>query len=153
VLTVVAKLFHMVAPDVAVFGQKDLQQSVLIRRMVRDLDFPVDVVVAPITREADGLAMSSRNVYLTNEERAAAPVLHRALEAARAAFAGNAAATATQILTTARTVIAGEPLVKLQYLALVDADTLDDVEHPIAGNAIAIAAYLGRTRLIDNLVL
>jgi pantoate--beta-alanine ligase len=153
VLTVVAKLFHMVAPDVAVFGQKDLQQSVLIRRMVRDLDFPVDVVVAPITREADGLAMSSRNVYLTNEERAAAPVLHRALEAARAAFAGNAAATATQILTTARTVIAGEPLVKLQYLALVDADTLDDVEHPVAGNAIAIAAYLGRTRLIDNLVL
>lgn len=162
VLTVVAKLFHMVAPDVAVFGQKDLQQCVLVRQMARDLDFPVEIHVAPITREADGLAMSSRNVYLTAEERAAAPALYRALNAGREAFLqsadsggadGATGADASRVFEAARAVIAGEPLVQLQYLSLVDADTLGDVERPAAGNALAIAAYLGRTRLIDNLLL
>jgi pantoate--beta-alanine ligase len=151
VLTVVAKLFHLVKPDVAVFGQKDLQQSVLIRRMVNDLNFDITIDVAPIVREADGLAMSSRNVYLSPEERSAAPALHHALNAARDAFL--AGADANGILAAARDVTTREPLIRLQYLSLVDTDTLDDVKAPSRGNALAIAAYLGRTRLIDNLIL
>jgi pantoate--beta-alanine ligase len=153
VLTVVAKLFHMVTPDVAVFGQKDLQQSVLIRRMVSDLDFPVHIDVAPIVREADGLAMSSRNVYLTPEQRAAAPMLYRALGTARDAFADNEVNTAAQMLEIARNIIEREPVIELQYLALVNTETLEDVRTPEKGNALAVAAYLGRTRLIDNLIL
>jgi pantoate--beta-alanine ligase len=151
VLTVVAKLFHLVKPDVAVFGQKDLQQSVLIRRMVNDLNFDITIDVAPIVREADGLAMSSRNVYLSPEERSAAPALHHALNAARDAFL--AGADANGILAAARDVTTREPRIRQQYLSLVDTDTLDDVKAPSRGNALAIAAYLGRTRLIDNLIL
>ena len=161
VLTVVAKLFHMVRPDVAVFGQKDLQQSVLIQRMVTDIDFPVEIRVAPIVREPDGLALSSRNVYLTPEQRAAAPLLFRALNAARDVMASARAtgttsatgATAEDLFTAARGVIVREPAIDLQYLAVVDTATLQDVTTPVPGNAIAIAAYLGRTRLIDNLIL
>jgi pantoate--beta-alanine ligase len=152
VLTVVAKLFHQVAPDIAVFGQKDLQQSVLVRRMVQDLDFRVEVVVSPVVREADGLAMSSRNVYLAPAERAAAPALYRALSAGRTAFE-QGATTAAAVLDAAHAELARTPLVQLQYLSLVSTDTLDDVTEPVAGDALAIAAHLGSTRLIDNLIL
>jgi pantoate--beta-alanine ligase len=152
VLTVVAKLFHLAAPDVAVFGQKDLQQSVLVRRMVRDLDFPVRIVVAPIVREPDGVAMSSRNVYLEPAGRAAAPVLYRALQAGKRAFE-EGAATSDAILAAARDVVAAAPLVRLQYLELVDADMLTAAAVPAAGQALAIAAHIGSTRLIDNLIL
>lgn len=152
VLTVVAKLFHMVSPDVAVFGQKDLQQCVLVKRMVSDLDFPLDIRIAPITREADGLAMSSRNVYLSAAERAAAPALQRALVAGQTAFAAGARTDAA-IIDAARTKVAREPGIELQYLSLVDAETLDDVNAPKAGNALAIAAHFGKTRLIDNILL
>ena len=152
VLTVVAKLLHMAAPDVSIFGQKDLQQAVLIRRMVSDLDFPVDIRVAPIIREADGLALSSRNVYLSPEERAAAPALYRALLAARAAYA-TGARDAETVLDAARAVLEGASGVQLQYLAAVDTATLDDATTVAAGTAIAVAAHLGRTRLIDNLIL
>jgi pantoate--beta-alanine ligase len=152
VLTIVAKLFHMVQPDVAVFGQKDLQQAVLIRRMVRDLDFPVDVRVAPIVREPDGLAMSSRNVYLSPDERAQAPAIHHALVAGRAAFA-RGESRAAGVMAVVRSELAHAPLIRIQYLALIDAETLDDVEQAEHGNALAIAVHLGQTRLIDNIVL
>ncbi len=152
VLTVVAKLFHLVQPDVAVFGRKDFQQATLIRRMVRDLDFPVEIVVAPTVREADGLALSSRNVYLSPPDRRAAVALSRALAAARAAFAGGERA-ATKLLATARAVLEAEPRVRLQYLELVDPDTLEPAERPDARSVLAVAAHLGATRLIDNAAL
>ncbi|MEO5511347.1 MAG: pantoate--beta-alanine ligase [Longimicrobiales bacterium] len=152
VLTVVAKLFNMVAPDVAVFGQKDLQQYVLLQRMVRDLDFPIDMRIAPIVREADGLAMSSRNVYLSTSERADAPVIYRSLMAAGEVFRAGGASS-DQVLAAARQALALTPSINLQYLNLIDVDTLTDVDQPAAGNALAFAGYLGRTRLIDNVIL
>ncbi len=152
VLTVVAKLFNQVTPDVAIFGQKDLQQCVLLERMVNDLDFPIDMRMARIIRETDGLALSSRNVYLAPEDRAAAPVLYRALQAGAAAFA-NGAVRAADVIAAARAVIEREPRIALQYLSLVDAATLDDVATPVNGNALAVAAHLGPTRLIDNILL
>jgi pantoate--beta-alanine ligase len=161
VLTVVAKLFHMVRPDVAIFGQKDLQQLVLLERMVRDLDFDLEIRAAPIVREPDGVALSSRNVYLPPQERAAAPALYRALRAGQAAFAAATAAAATggvgvsadAVIGAARAELQGEPLIELQYLQLVDVHTLADITTAVPGNALAIAAYLGRTRLIDNVIL
>ncbi len=152
VLTVVAKLFNLVGPDVAAFGRKDFQQAVLIRRMARDLDFPVEIVVAPTVRESDGLALSSRNVYLAPADREAALALSRALTAARNAFALGAD-DPDRILTAARDVLEKEPRVKLQYLELVDPDSLDPVETADARSVVAVAAYLGSTRLIDNMAL
>jgi pantoate--beta-alanine ligase len=151
VLTVVAKLFNLVGPDVAVFGQKDLQQCVLIRRMVRDLDFPVELTIAPIVREADGLALSSRNVYLSPSERAAAPALHRSLEAGRAAFRGRSSCDG--ILAAVQQVLHSTPGIVPQYVSLVDTETLEDAVQPRAGQALAVAAHLGKTRLIDNIIL
>ncbi len=152
VLTVVAKLFHLVQPDVAVFGRKDFQQAVLIRRMVRDLDFPIEIVAAPTVRERDGLALSSRNVYLSPPDRQAALALSRALGAARAAFAAGQREPAA-LLQAAQGVLASEPRVRVQYLELVDSETLEAVERVDAGSVLAVAAHVGPTRLIDNTAL
>ncbi|MEJ2217228.1 MAG: pantoate--beta-alanine ligase [Gemmatimonadota bacterium] len=151
VLTVVAKLFNIVQPAVAVFGRKDFQQAVLIQRMVRDLDIPVDIDVAPIVREEDGLAMSSRNAYLGPDDRERATGLYLGLDAARNAFqAGqrDAAALRERVVAalTARNV---EP----QYVELVDPATLDAVQRADTGHVLAVAAFVGRTRLIDNMVM
>lgn len=152
VLTVVAKLFGIVAPDVAVFGQKDLQQAVLIRRMVQELDMPVQVQVAPIVREADGLAMSSRNVYLSPDQRRAALALHRALLAAQAAFSTGATDPAA-LVAAAQEILDAESGVSPQYVEVVDTATLETPERVRAGDAVALAAFAGATRLIDNHVL
>jgi pantoate--beta-alanine ligase len=147
VLTVVAKLFHLVAPDVAVFGEKDAQQLTLIRRMVGDLDLPVHIVGAPTVREVDGLARSSRNVYLSAADREHALVLSRALRAGRAAAGDGPAA----VLAAARTELAAEPALALDYCAVVDADRFAPVEPGFGGSAILIVAgWIGGVRLIDN---
>jgi pantoate--beta-alanine ligase len=149
VLTVVAKLFNLVRPDAAVFGQKDLQQATLVRAMVRDLDFRIDVRVAPIIREADGLAMSSRNVYLQARERAAATALYRSLQAAQAAFTAGESRPAT-LVEAARAILEGEAGVSVQYVELVDPESLEPPVRARPGDAVAVAAYVGSTRLIDN---
>jgi pantoate--beta-alanine ligase len=144
VLTVVAKLFHIVGPDLAFFGEKDYQQLVLVKRMVRDLDFPLDVVGVPTVREPDGLALSSRNAYLSPEQRPLATALHRALTAG----AGVSARGPEAVLTAAREVLAAAPSVAVDYLELRDPDLGRD---PRAGRArLLVAARLGPTRLIDN---
>ena len=150
VLTVVAKLFNMVQPDVAVFGQKDLQQATLIRAMVRDLDVPVAIDVAPIVREADGLAMSSRNRYLGPDERRVAGTLPRALADAADAFAAGEA-TAHGVLRNALARLDAEPALRLDYLAVVDPATLAPRDDTVArGDMVLLAARVGSTRLLDN---
>jgi len=152
VTTVVSKLFHIVQPDLAFFGQKDAQQATIIRKMVCDLDIPVQVVVCPIVREKDGLAMSSRNVYLSPEQRKQATVLYRALSRMQT-LADSGERRASALLEAGTGVISEEPDVRLDYLAIVDTETLrpiDDVSH---GALIPIAAYVGKTRLIDNIQL
>jgi pantoate--beta-alanine ligase len=147
VCTVVAKLFNLALPHVAVFGQKDYQQAAVIRRMARDLNFPVDVVVAPIVREPDGLAMSSRNVYLSDDERRRALGLSRALAAAAAdAVAGGDARRSM------REVLEAHGLT-VDYAEIVDAETLEPVAAARRGDVALVAAYCGKTRLIDNRVL
>ena len=152
VLTVVAKLFHMVQPDVAVFGQKDAQQVALVRAMVRDLDFPVEVVVAPTVREADGLAMSSRNAYLSPEERTRARSLSRALRRVETLWWGGER-DAHQLEVAGREVLGAEPGVDVDYFAVTDGETLEPVATAPSGVIVMVAARVGRTRLIDNLVL
>jgi pantoate--beta-alanine ligase len=149
VATVVAKLFNVVGRCRAYFGEKDFQQLAVIRRMGLDLSFPVEVVGCPTVRELDGLAMSSRNTYLTPDERAAAPVVHRALQAGRAAIlAGERDAAAVRDLMAA--IVEAEPLSRLDYVAAVDADSFQ-VPEPLAGNLRLLAAVrFGRARLIDN---
>jgi pantoate--beta-alanine ligase len=152
VLTVVAKLFHLVQPDVAVFGQKDIQQVVLIRRMVRDLDWPLEVVLAPTVRESDGLALSSRNAYLAADQRQQALGLSRALqEAERLWRAGerNAAVLAAAMETVLRMF----PGVAVDYIAVMDADQLQPVKYADTGTIVAVAGRAGTTRLLDNLIL
>jgi pantoate--beta-alanine ligase len=151
VLTVVAKLFGVFTPDVAVFGQKDLQQALLIRRMVADLDMPLEVDVAPIVREPDGLAMSSRNVYLSAEERARALALPRAVEAARSLFASGE--TDGSALRDAAWRALAAPGVEVEYAEVVDPATLAPVERAFPGAVCAVAARVGKTRLIDNGIL
>ncbi|HEX8829575.1 MAG TPA: pantoate--beta-alanine ligase [Longimicrobium sp.] len=151
VLTVVAKLFGIFQPDVAVFGQKDYQQAALIRRMVDDLDIPVRVEVAPIVREADGLAMSSRNVYLSAPDRESALALHRGLERARALYgAGEGSAAALRAALWSEMSVPG---VEPEYAEVVDPRTLEPVEKAVGGAVLAVAARVGRTRLIDNAIL
>jgi len=145
VLTVVAKLFHIVGPDVAFFGEKDYQQLVLLRRMVRDLDFPVSVVGVPTVREADGLALSSRNAYLSAEDRPRAAVLNRALRAG----AGVSAQGPRAVLDAAWAVLREEPGLAVDYLELCDADLRPDPQ-PGGTARLLVAARLGSTRLIDN---
>jgi pantoate--beta-alanine ligase len=152
VTTIVAKLFHIVEPDAAFFGQKDAAQLAIIRRMVRDLNFPIEVVACPIVREPDGLAMSSRNAYLTREERQRALVLHRALELVQQKFQSGERGAA-QLIAAAKEVLAGQPDVVLDYCEVVDPDTLDPVKQVSRRALAAVAAYVGTTRLIDNLEL
>jgi pantoate--beta-alanine ligase len=152
VLTVVAKLFNIVQPDVAVFGRKDLQQASLVRAMVRDLDFPVSVVVAPTIREDDGLALSSRNIYLSADDRPRALTLVRSLRAASAAFdAGER--DARRLEEEGRRMFAAIPEARLEYFAVVNADSLEPVTEAARSSAVIVAARLGSTRLIDNIIL
>jgi pantoate--beta-alanine ligase len=152
VTTVVAKLFHVVEPDAAFFGQKDAAQVAIIRRMVRDLNLPVEIVVCPIVREADGLAMSSRNAYLDGEQRKRALVLHRSLlRVQELADAGER--NAAKLAAAGREEIARENGVRLDYFEIVNADTLDPVEDVSRGALVAVAAVVGTTRLIDNILL
>jgi pantoate--beta-alanine ligase len=151
VATVVAKLFNIVQPDLAFFGQKDFQQTVVIRRMARDLNLPVDVVVVPTIREADGLALSSRNTYLDEDAHRRALCLSEGLLAAKAAFDEGERGSA-KLLAIARGPLAGVDSV--QYLELVDAQNLESILGPVDRTAaLCVAAYLGSTRLIDNVVL
>ena len=152
VTTVVAKLFHIVEPDLAFFGQKDAAQVAIIRRMVRDLNFPVRIVVCPIVREPDGLAMSSRNAYLDPQQRKRATALYRALMRVQTlAYTGER--SAARLTEAGKQVIAEEAGVRLDYFEIVGPDTLDPVNDISRGALVAVAAFLGATRLIDNLVL
>ncbi len=152
VTTVVSKLFHIIEPDVAFVGQKDAAQSAVIRRMVRDLNFPVEIVICPIVREPDGLAMSSRNAYLNPDERHRALALHRSLNRVEdESRAGER--SAARLIAAATKVFAQEPQVRLDYFEIVDPDTLDPVDQIERPALVAVAAYVGSTRLIDNRIL
>ncbi|HXV87206.1 MAG TPA: pantoate--beta-alanine ligase, partial [Gemmatimonadales bacterium] len=151
VLLVVAKLFHLVAPDVAVFGRKDAQQAVLVRRMVSDLSFPTVIDVAPVVREADGVALSSRNAYLAPSQRMAARQLSAGLEAAHQAFrAGEVAAP--QIIQRVRDVVRSSEIA-LEYVEAVDPGSLQPMDPVQADTLLALAARVGPARLIDNITL
>jgi len=152
VTTVVAKLFHIVEPDVAFFGQKDAAQVAIIRRMVRDLNLPVEIAVCPIVREPDGLAMSSRNAYLDPQQRKQALVLHRSLMRVQE-LAGAGQPSAAKLAAAGREQVAAEPSVRLDYFEIVDPDTLDPVGDVTQGALVAVAAFVGTTRLIDNFLL
>jgi len=152
VSTVVAKLFHIVDPDCAVFGQKDAAQVAVLRRMVRDLNMPIDLVVAPIARDAEGLALSSRNAYLRPEERRQALVLYRALRRVEE-LAGAGETNSERLRSAALYVLADEPAAVLDYLEIVDPDTLLPVSSVAQGALVAVAANFGSTRLIDNVLL
>ena len=151
VATVVAKLFIAAEPDRAYFGQKDAAQVAVLRRMVADLDLPVELVVCPIVRESDGLAMSSRNRYLSVEERRQALVLSRALGAVQE-LAGSGERRTQVLIEAARRVFASEPAVRVDYVAAVEWATLEAVDALAAGTLFAVAAFVGTTRLIDNFV-
>jgi pantoate--beta-alanine ligase len=152
VCTVVAKLFNLCLPHVAVFGEKDAQQFRIIRRMTRDLNFPVEIVSGPTLREADGLAMSSRNTYLSDAERQQALVLKRALdEAARRFRAGER--DATEFKAAMREIITQVPAAKIDYIEMVDGETLEPVQTLEKPALVALAVFIGKTRLIDNIVL
>jgi pantoate--beta-alanine ligase len=152
VTTIVAKLFNAVGPDRAYFGQKDAQQAAVVRRMARDLNFPLDVIVCPTVREADGLAMSSRNTYLNPEERQAATVLFRALSAAKTAH-DSGERQAERLRRIMRDMINAEPLARLQYVSCADYDTLEELQQVTGKTLLSMAVYIGKTRLIDNFVL
>lgn len=149
VATVVAKLFHIVMPDRAYFGEKDAQQLAIIRRMVSDLNVPVEIVAVPTVREPDGLAISSRNTRLTPEERAAAPVVCRALRLA-ARRAAQGCGCAAEIREVALAELAREPRARVEYLEVVDAETMGPIEKVLGPARIAAAVWFGATRLIDN---
>ncbi len=152
VTTVVAKLFNGVQPHKAYFGQKDAQQAAVIRQMTRDLNFPLEVVVCPIVREADGLAMSSRNKYLEGAHRQAALVLFRALSAAKDLYE-TGGRDAEKIRAKMREVIEAEPLAQLQYVSCANYDTLDELDVVQGKTLLSMAVFIGKTRLIDNFVL
>lgn len=152
VTTIVAKLFTGVQPDKAYFGQKDAQQAAVIRRMTRDLNFPIEIVVCPIVREPDGLAMSSRNVYLDPEQRRAATVLYRSLNAAKNAYE-NGERDAETLRQIVRDVLATEPLAQMQYVSCADYDTLEELQMVTGKALLSMAVFVGKTRLIDNFVL
>jgi len=152
VTTVVTKLFHIVAPDRAFFGQKDAAQSAIIRRMVRDLNMPVEIVVCAIVREPDGLAMSSRNAYLDASLRKSALVLQRALAAVQERF-DQGERDVLALVGVGKQTFAREPSVRLDYFEIVDPETLDPVSDLSRGGLVAVAAFVGKARLIDNIVL
>ncbi len=156
VATVVAKLFNIVGAERAYFGQKDAQQTIVIKRMVQDLNMPIDIIICPTQREADGLAMSSRNTYLDAEHRRAAPVLYRALNAAREAF-DQGERNGDRLRAIMRMIIEAEPLAKLDYVSAADATTLQELGAPAlsgntekAGVLLSMAVRVGKPRLIDN---
>ncbi|HUE99489.1 MAG TPA: pantoate--beta-alanine ligase [Anaerolineales bacterium] len=152
VTTVVAKLFNVVQPHRAYFGQKDAQQAAVIRQMTRDLNFPIEIVVCPIVREPDGLAMSSRNLYLDPEQRKAATVLYRSLTAAKEAYA-NGERDSEKLRQTMKDVLASEPLAQIQYVSCADYDTLEELVTVTGKTLLSMAVFMGKTRLIDNFVL
>ena len=152
VTTVVTKLFNAVQPQKAYFGQKDAQQAAVIRKMTRDLNFPIEIVVCPTVREPDGLAMSSRNSYLSPEERTAAPILFRALTTAKSAYE-NGERNADALRKTMSDVLASEPLANQQYVSCADYDTLEELTTVTDKSLLSMAVFIGKTRLIDNFVL
>ena len=152
VTTVVAKLFHIVEPDAAFFGQKDAAQVAIIRRMVHDLNLPVEIVPCPIVREPDGLAMSSRNAYLDPQQRNQALTLHRSLEHVRR-MVSTGERSAAKLAAAGRAELIKEGGVRLDYFEIVDPDTLDPVEDVSGGALVAVAASVGTTRLIDSILL
>jgi pantoate--beta-alanine ligase len=152
VTTVVAKFFHIVEPNAAFFGQKDAAQVAIIHRMVRDLNFPVEIVVGPIVREPDGLAMSSRNAYLSPEHRKQALVLHRSLTRVKKLVEDGESSVA-RLIAAAKNEIATEAAARLDYFEIVNPDTLEPVEDVSRGALAAVAAFFGTTRLIDNVLI
>jgi pantoate--beta-alanine ligase len=149
VCTVVAKLFNILQPDAAVFGEKDFQQLAVIRRMARDLNYKIDIVAVPTVREDNGLACSSRNAYLNSEERKQAAVLRKALLAAK----DSGRKSAKEIGDLTRKIISEAPLARIDYVDLVDADILQPIEVVGPNSLLAVAVFFGKTRLIDNIVL
>ena len=147
VCTVVAKLLNMLAPDAAVFGEKDFQQLAIVRRMVRDLNFKIDIIAVPSVRDEDGLACSSRNQYLNSEERNQAPLLYKALQAA----ANSGKKSASEMVAIAQEVINQAPLARIDYVEIADAETLQPVEFVGANSVLLSAVFFGKTRLIDNM--
>ncbi|SRR5579871_1025794 len=152
VTTIVSKLFHIVQPNIAFFGQKDAAQVAVIRKMVRDLNFPVEIVACPIVREKDGLAMSSRNVYLTPDERKSALALSRSLQKIETLFK-NGNRNIEELISAGKQTLAEDSGVKLDYFSIVNPDTLEDIQNIDHPALVAVAAYVGKTRLIDNIVL
>ena len=150
VATVVTKLFNSFQPDRAYFGQKDAQQAIVIRRMVRDLNFPIEVIVCPTHREADGLAMSSRNSYLNPEERQAATVLYRALSAADELF-NTGEREAERLRAEMESLLATEPLARAEYASVADPETVEELHGPIEQALLSMAVFIGKTRLIDTM--
>ena len=151
VCTVVSKLFHIVAPDRAYFGQKDAQQLAVIRRMVRDLNFDIEIVGCPIVREADGLAKSSRNTYLSEEERKAAVILHKGLvKGEEMVSAGEK--DVKKVLDAITEIIESEPLARIDYVEAVDFDNIETIDTIEGSVLVAVAVYIGKTRLIDNFI-
>jgi pantoate--beta-alanine ligase len=151
VTTVCAKLFDIVQPDKAYFGQKDFQQTIVVKKVVKDLDIPLEIVMCPIVREPDGLAMSSRNVYLNAEERKAATVLYRSLKEAEQSIA-NGLMDTKEILDDIEAAIADEPLVELEYASICDTTNLNELDSIDREAVIALAVKIGKTRLIDNVI-
>jgi pantoate--beta-alanine ligase len=152
VTTVVAKLFNAVQPHRAYFGQKDAQQAAVIRQMARDLSYPIEIMICPIVREPDGLAMSSRNVYLDAEQRKAATVLYRSLSAAKDAYE-QGERDAEKLRQIIKGVLASEPRAEVQYVSCADYDTLEELETVTGKALLSMAVFVGKTRLIDNIVL
>jgi len=152
VATVVAKLFNVFTPDRAYFGQKDAQQAVVVKRMAADLNFPLEIVVCPTVREPDGLAISSRNLYLSGEERKAATVLYRALSAAKEAF-DNGERDGEKLRAIMSSIMASEPLARADYVSAADPDTLAELNRVHNGVLLSMAVRIGGTRLIDNFLL
>ena len=148
VCTVVTKLFHIVAPDRAYFGEKDAQQLAIIRKMVKDLNFDIEIVGCPIVREEDGLAKSSRNTYLTDKERQAALCLSRAVKTGKEVI--YTGADAKEVLNPMKAIIEAEPLARIDYVMMVDALTMQPIEKADRDVLVAMAVYIGKTRLIDN---
>ena len=148
VCTVVTKLFHIVAPDRAYFGEKDAQQLAIIRKMVKDLNFDIDIVGCPIVREEDGLAKSSRNTYLNDKERQAALCLSRAVKTGKEVI--YTGADAKEVLNPMKAIIEAEPLARIDYVMMVDALTMQPIEKADRDVLVAMAVYIGKTRLIDN---
>lgn len=152
VATIVSKFFNAVHPQLVYFGQKDAQQVVTIRQLARDLNYPIDIVVCPIIREADGLAMSSRNTYLSPAERQAASVLYRALSSAKDAFT-NGEHNASELRTRMQEIIAGEALAQVQYVSCADPDALQELQGDVSYALLSLAVSIGKTRLIDNMII